>query len=149
MYPKNVTCITWIITVPAEHLVKLRIITFFYQSPSCKNSTLQIHDGQNSSGDAFESLCGLGKNLATLFSSGRHLWVRLQASTNDSADLYAVFKAVNQCKACVHYARIGLLHDYVSCSNFTTSRLFTRNYSQPLQVHTVYTRVFFSSLMLW
>ncbi|KAJ7376628.1 hypothetical protein OS493_033506 [Desmophyllum pertusum] len=96
VYPKNVTCITWIITVPAEHLVKLRIITFFYQSPSCKNSILQIHDGQNSSGDAFESLCGLGKNLATLFSSGRHLWVRLQASTNDTADLYAVFEAVNQ-----------------------------------------------------
>ncbi|XP_078364752.1 tolloid-like protein 2 [Oculina patagonica] len=93
---KQVKCITWIITVAEGHLVKLKIITFWYR-PACTNSTLQIRDGRNSSGDAYESLCGLGRNIATLFSSGRHLWVQLMQSLNDNeAEIYAVFKAVKQ-----------------------------------------------------
>jgi len=111
-----VKCITWIITVPEEHVVKLRIITFWYLDRACKNSTLQIRDGQNSTSEAFESLCGLGKDeLATLFSSDRHLWVQLQYSNDHEAEIYAVFEAVKQCKVlrlpiirfCIlYYARI-------------------------------------------
>ena len=95
-----VKCITWIITVPEGHVVKLRIIEFWFLERTCKNSTLQIRDGQNSTSEAFESLCGLGKDeLATLFSSNRHLWVQLQYSNDHEAGIYAVFEAVKQCKA--------------------------------------------------
>lgn len=96
---KHVKCITWIITVAEGHLVKLKIITFWYSPGTCTNSTLQIRDGRNSSGDAYGSLCGLGRNIATLFSSGRHLWVQLMQSSNgNEAEIYALFKAVKQCK---------------------------------------------------
>ena len=94
-----VKCITWIVTVPEGHVVKLRIIVFWYLDRACKNSTLQIRDGQNSTSEAFESLCGLGKNeMATLFSSDRHIWVQLQYSNDHKAEIYAVFEAVKQCK---------------------------------------------------
>ena len=87
-------CITWIITVPKGHVVKLRII---YRA--CKNSTLQIRDGKNSTSEAFESLCGLGKDdLVTLFSSDRNLWIQLQYSNDHKTEIYAVFEAVKQCK---------------------------------------------------
>lgn len=95
-----VKCITWIITAPEGYVVKLRIIGFWCFNCVCKNSTLQIRDGQNSTSEAFESLCGLGKDeLATLFSSDRHLWVQLRYSNDSKADLYAVFEVVKQCKA--------------------------------------------------
>ena len=95
-----VKCITWIIIVPEGHVVKLRIIAFWYLERACRNSTLQIRDGQNSTSDAFESLCGLGEDeSATLFSSNRHLWVQLQFSNDHEAEIYAVFEAVKQCKA--------------------------------------------------
>lgn len=95
-----VKCITWIITAPEGYVVKLRIIAFLCLDCVCKNSTLQIRDGQNSTSEAFESLCGLGKDeLATLFSSDRHLWVQLRYSNDSKADLYAVFEVVKQCKA--------------------------------------------------
>lgn len=99
--PSNyVKCVTWTITVPEGHVVKLRIIAFSYLDRACKNSTLQIRDGQNSTSEAFETLCGLGKDeRATLFSSGRHLWVQLQHSNDHKAEIYAVFEAVKQCKA--------------------------------------------------
>lgn len=100
---KDVKCITWIITVAEGHLVKLKIIHFWY-SPTCKNSTLQFHDGRNSSGDAFEPLCGLGRKIVTLFSSGRHLWIQIMQSSNDNqAEIYAVFEAVKQCKCLRHF----------------------------------------------
>ena len=111
-----VKCITWIVTVPEGHVLKLRIILFWYLERACKNSTLQIRDGQNSTSEAFESFCGLGKDeLPTLFSTGRHLWVQLQYSNDHEAEIYAVFEAVKQCKAfrllitglCIlYYARI-------------------------------------------
>lgn len=112
----DVKCITWIITVPEGHVVKLRIIAFWYLDRACKNSTLQIRDGPNSTSEAFESLCGLGKDeLVTLFSSDRHLWVQLQYSNDHKAEIYAVFEAVKQCKVfrlpvirlcTLYYARI-------------------------------------------
>ena len=96
--------------------MKLRIILFSYLDHACKNSTLQIRDGQNSTSEAFETLCGLGKDeFATLFSSDRHLWVQLQYSNDHEAEIYAVFEAVKQCKAfrrfiirlcTLYYARI-------------------------------------------
>ena len=77
--------------------MKLKITSFVY-SRTCNNSTLQIRDGQNSSGEAFEPLCGLGGKTKTLFSSGRHLWVQLQSSHDNQAGIFAVFEAVKQCK---------------------------------------------------
>ena len=112
-----VKCITWIITVPEGHVVKLRIIMFWYLEHACKNSTLQIRDGQNSTSEAFESLCGPWTDeLATLFSSNRHLWVQLQYSNDHKAQIYAVFEAVKRCKTfrlliiwlcTLYYARIS------------------------------------------
>ena len=96
---QNAKCMTWIITVPEGKLVNLRVTYFWNWGRRCKNTTLQIRDGQNSSSDPFGSLCGLGKNQETLFSSGRHLWVRLQFSKNEPADFYAVFEAADPCKA--------------------------------------------------
>ena len=80
--------------------MKLIIIVFDYLDGSCNNSTFQIRDGRSSSGDAFKSLCELRKrDKVTLFSSGRHLWVQLQSSNDNKAEIFAVFEAVNQSKA--------------------------------------------------
>lgn len=98
-YPPNMKC-TWVITVPDGHFVKLKITSFHLEN-ICNGPTLQIRDGQGESSDLLKSLCGR-KFESSVFSSGRHLWVRFKTPTDKSLSgtgFNALFEAVNQRKA--------------------------------------------------
>ena len=90
--PENMSC-TWLITVPQGNLVKLKLSYY-----ALKNSTLQIRDGQNSSSDVLETFRGDKKDGQTIFSSGRHLWVRFQSLQDKGAFFDAEFERVKQSK---------------------------------------------------
>ena len=99
-YPPNMKC-TWVITVPEGHFVKLKI-TYFKLECTCNGATLQIRDGQSGSSDLLKSFCGRMFE-SSVFSSGRHVWVRFQTSKNKYRHLSgtgfnASFEAVNQRK---------------------------------------------------
>ena len=101
-YPHNIMC-TWVITVPEGHFVKLRIKSSKL-THRCYESgpTLDIRDGLTSSSNLLKSFCGQ-KVEPSVFSSGRHLWVRLDSRNDllDSVRFYALFEAVKQCKAII------------------------------------------------
>ena len=97
-YPPNMMC-TWTITVPEGHFVKLRITSFFLEY-TCRGSTLQIRDGQSESSSLLKSFCAR-KFESSVFSSGRHLWIRFQTPADkylSGTGFSALFEAVNQCK---------------------------------------------------
>lgn len=102
-YPHSIMC-TWVITVPEGHFVKLRIKSFKLSS-ICYDlgPTLDIRDGQSSSSNRLKSFCGQ-RFEPSVFSSGRHLWVRFDIPEDDAIydyGFYAVFEAVKQRKASV------------------------------------------------
>ena len=87
------------ITVPEGKFVKLKISSFFLES-FCNGPSLKIRDGQSESSDLLKSFCGR-KSESSLFSSGRHLWVRFHSSNGKylrGTGFNAVFEAVNQCE---------------------------------------------------
>ena len=105
-YPPNMMC-TWTITVPEGHFVKLRITSFFLEY-TCRGSTLQIRDGQSESSSLLKSFCAR-KFESSVFSSGRHLWIRFQTPADkysSGTGFSALFEAVNQCKTFFHRSRI-------------------------------------------
>ena len=92
------TC-TWMITVPKGKFVKLKISSFFLEI-FCNGPYLKIRDGQSESSDLLKSFCGR-KFESSLFSSGRHLWVRFHSPNKKylrGTGFNAVFEAVNQCE---------------------------------------------------
>ncbi|XP_067039514.1 cubilin-like isoform X2 [Acropora muricata] len=96
IYPPNMTC-TWMITVPKGKFVKLKISSFCLEI-FCNGPSLKIRDGQSESSDLLKSFCGR-KFESSLFSSGRHLWVRFHSPNKKylrGTGFNAVFKAVNQ-----------------------------------------------------
>jgi len=100
-YPHSIMC-TWVITVPEGHFVKLRIKSFKLSS-ICYDlgPTLDIRDGQSSSSNRLKSFCGQ-RFEPSVFSSGRHLWVRFDIPEDDAIydyGFYAVFEAVKQLPA--------------------------------------------------
>ena len=98
IYPPNMTC-TWMITVPKGKFVKLKISSFFLEI-FCSGPSLKIRDGQSESSDLLKSFCGR-KFESSLFSSGRHLWVRFHSPNKKylrGTGFNAVFEAVNQCE---------------------------------------------------
>ncbi|XP_067039505.1 cubilin-like isoform X3 [Acropora muricata] len=99
IYPPNMTC-TWMITVPKGKFVKLKISSFFLEI-FCNGPSLKIRDGQSESSDLLKSFCGR-KFESSLFSSGRHLWVRFHSPNKKylrGTGFNAVFEAVNQLPA--------------------------------------------------
>jgi len=99
-FPRNMKC-TWMITVPEGNFVKLRITSLFFAYICKKGTNLQIRDGQSSSSNLLKTFCGQDFE-SSVFSSGRHLWVRFQSS--DSSFQYgtgfnAFFEMVNQLPA--------------------------------------------------
>ena len=98
-YPTNMKC-TWVITVPEGHFVKLKITSFRLEY-ICNGPSLQIRDGQSESNGLLKSFCGR-KFESSVFSSGRHLWVRFQTPSDkylSGSGFNALFEAVNQRKA--------------------------------------------------
>ena len=96
--PRSRMC-TWIITVPQGHFVKLRI-TSNDLGDTCKSSSLEIRDGQSSASDLLKSFCAQSY-VSSVFSGGRHLWVRFQSPKADwsyVSGFSAEFEAVTQCK---------------------------------------------------
>lgn len=98
-FPRNMKC-TWMITVPEGNFVKLRITSLFFAYICKEGTNLQIRDGQSSSSNLLKTFCGQDFE-SSVFSSGRHLWVRFQSS--DSSFQYgtgfnAFFEIVSQCK---------------------------------------------------
>ena len=99
-FPNDMKC-TWIITVPEGHFVKLRI-TSFSLAHVCNKTTLEIRDGQSSSSDLLKTFCGSSFERS-VFSSGRHLWVRFNSAKDETMDgtgFNAFFEMVSQCKLC-------------------------------------------------
>lgn len=99
LYPRkfeeSITC-TWMISVPEEHYVKLRILSFDFGA--CERSSLKIRDGQSSSSTLLKSFCRW-EFEKSVFSSSRHLWVQYSAQDPVGGDMfYAMFEAVKQCK---------------------------------------------------
>ena len=79
--------------------MKLKISSFFLES-FCNGPSLKIRDGQSESSDLLKSFCGR-KFESSLFSSGRHLWVRFHSPDEKylrGTGFHAVFEAVNQCE---------------------------------------------------
>ena len=99
-FPHDMKC-TWIITVPEGHFVKLRITSFFL-AHVCSKTDLEIRDGLNLSSRLLKTFCG-DSFERSVFSSGRHLWVRFQSAKAGDELLYgtgfdALFEMVSQCK---------------------------------------------------
>ena len=97
-FPNDMTC-TWIITVPEGHFVKLKI-TSFSLAHVCSKTTLEIRDGQSSSSDLLKTFCGSSFE-SSLFSSGRHLWVRFHSAKDEflnGTGFNSFFEMVSQCK---------------------------------------------------
>ena len=85
--------------VPKGKFVKLKISSFFLEI-FCNGPCLKIRDGQSESSDLLKSFCGR-KFESSLFSSGRHLWVRFHSPNKKylrGTGFNAVFEAVNQCE---------------------------------------------------
>ena len=79
--------------------MKLKISSFFLEI-FCNGPSLKIRDGQSESSDLLKSFCGR-KFESSLFSSGRHLWVRFHSPNKKylrGTGFNAVFEAVNQCE---------------------------------------------------
>ena len=79
--------------------MKLKISSFFLEI-FCNGPSLKIRDGQSESSDLLKSFCGC-KFESSLFSSGRHLWVRFHSPNKKylrGTGFNAVFEAVNQCE---------------------------------------------------
>ena len=98
-FPHNMKC-TWIITVPQGNFVKLRITSLFLAYICKEGTNLEIRDGQSSSSDLIKTFCGRDFE-SSVFSSGRHLWVRFQSSIDSfqyGTGFHALFEMVNQCK---------------------------------------------------
>ena len=98
-FPRNMTC-TWIITVPEGNFVKLRITSLFFAYICREGTNLIIRDGQSSSSDLIKTFCGQNFE-SSVFSSGRHLWVRFKSSDHSvqyGSGFYALFEMVNQGK---------------------------------------------------
>ena len=70
LYPRkfeeSIAC-TWVITVPGEHFVRLRIKVFAFGI--CERSSFEIRDGESSSSDLLKSFCRTFDK--DVFSSGR------------------------------------------------------------------------------
>lgn len=97
-FPNNMTC-TWIIAVTEGHFVRLRITSFFL-AYVCKQTTLEIRDGQKSSSDLLGNFCGSSFERS-VFSSGRHLWIRFHSDKDEllyGTGFNAFFEMVGQCK---------------------------------------------------
>ncbi|PFX19451.1 Cubilin [Stylophora pistillata] len=98
-FPNDMRC-TWIISVPEGHFVKLRI-TSFLLAYVCKQTTLEIRDGQSSSSDLLRNFCGSSFERS-VFSSGRHLWVRFHSDKDEflyGTGFDAFFEMVSQLPA--------------------------------------------------
>ncbi|XP_044168840.1 dorsal-ventral patterning tolloid-like protein 1 [Acropora millepora] len=113
IYPNDASC-SWQLRVPPTHIVQLTFTSFELQpSPSCGSDyvevrqgrvrfcngpSLKIRHGQSESSDLLKSFCGR-KFESSLFSSGRHLWVRFHSPNKKylrGTGFNAVFEAVNQ-----------------------------------------------------
>ena len=100
-YPPDMMC-TWIITVPEGRFVKLSIKSFNLEK-TCNGPVLEIRDGLTSSSNVLKSFCG-GDFEPSVFSSGRHLWIRFQTPGDNHLlgnGFDATYEAVTQCKAFV------------------------------------------------
>lgn len=99
-FPRNMKC-TWIITVLEGNFVKLRTTSLLFAYICKEGTNLEIRDGQSSSSDLIKTFCGQNFE-SSVFSSGRHLWVRFQSS-NDSfqygTGFNALFEMVDQLPA--------------------------------------------------
>lgn len=94
-FDESITC-SWVITVPGEHFVRLRIKSFDFGI--CERSSFKIRDGESSSSKLLKSFCRTFEK--DVFSSGRHLWVQYSSKDPVGGDhFYAVFEAVKQSKA--------------------------------------------------
>ena len=93
-FEESITC-TWVITVPGQHFVRLRIKDFDFGI--CERSSFKIRDSERSSSNLLKSFCRTFEK--EVFSSGRHLWVQYRSRAPVGGDnFYAVFEAVKQCK---------------------------------------------------
>lgn len=83
--------------------MKLRIKSFSLDR-SCLYSNLQIRDGQSSTSDSLNKLCGEKAAELSVFSSGRYLRIELHSlripveTPYYAAGFDAVYEAVKQCK---------------------------------------------------
>lgn len=81
--------------------MKLRMLAF-HLGYICRGPFLEIRNGEGSSSGLLKSFCG-GEFDPSVFSSGRHLWVRFQTPADQflyGTGFNALFEAVTQCKAC-------------------------------------------------
>ena len=93
----NVECV-WVITVSTGQRVELnlKVLDIKYYYTSCNSGYLEVRDGDNSYSALIGKYCG-NKAPGTLYSSGRHMWVKFTsygATKTRGKGFYASFTTV-------------------------------------------------------
>ena len=96
-YPNGIKC-SWIISVPENHFVRLRFLTFDMErclaTSLCTCDKVEVRDGQSEGSSLLQRLCG-DTNPPSLESTGSHMRVELETDmTRNERGFDATYLAV-------------------------------------------------------